>query len=65
MYHKLREIKRIKDENGYDYEIQVDGGINDETAKLAAEAGAQTLIVGSWLFENHDMKKFVNMVKCY
>ena len=65
VYNKLRELKKIKLENGYNYEIQVDGGINDDTAKLAIDAGAETLIVGSWLFENQDMGKFVNMVKSY
>ena len=65
VYCKLRDLMKLKLENGYNYEIQVDGGINDDTAKLAINAGAETLIVGSWLFENQNMGNFVNMVKSY
>lgn len=33
-----------------DIDIEVDGGINDKTAKLVKEAGANVLVVGSYLF---------------
>jgi ribulose-phosphate 3-epimerase len=52
---KLTELKRIREENGYTYEIQVDGGIDHKTAKAAVEAGADVLISGSTLFESEDM----------
>jgi ribulose-phosphate 3-epimerase len=36
-------------------DIMVDGGINDETALLAAKAGANQLVAGSYLFKQSDM----------
>ena len=60
---KIKELKRLKELYGYTYEIQVDGGINETTAKMAVDAGAETLITGSALFESEDMQKFVYEIK--
>ncbi len=38
-----------------DLDIMVDGGINAETARLAAQAGANQLVAGSYLFKQSDM----------
>ena len=38
-----------------DIDIMVDGGINDKTALLAAKAGANQLVAGSYLFKQSDM----------
>ncbi len=42
-----------------EFEIQVDGGINYETAKLCVEAGANNLVSGSFLFSQPDMKEAI------
>lgn len=47
MLDKIREAKRLKEENGYTYIIQVDGSCNEKTYKQLYEAGAESLIVGS------------------
>ncbi len=44
---KIRELRKI-----YDGDIGVDGGINEKTAALAREAGANVLISGSYIFSN-------------
>jgi ribulose-phosphate 3-epimerase len=36
------------------FDIQVDGGINAETAKICADAGANVFVAGSYLFKNED-----------
>ena len=41
------------------FEIQVDGGINFETAKLCVEAGANNLVSGTFLFHQKNMKEAV------
>ena len=41
---------------GKDIDIQVDGGINTETAKLVKEAGANVLVAGTFLFKAENMK---------
>lgn len=42
-------------ENGLNYRIEVDGGINAKTARLTMEKGADTLVVGTYAFGAEDM----------
>ena len=49
---KIRHLKRKQ--NKYHYLISVDGGINDNTSKLVKEAGADVVIVGTYLANNLD-----------
>ena len=48
---------------GTDITLAVDGGINDKTAKLCIDAGADMLISGSFIF-NGDYKKQISMLRC-
>lgn len=41
------------------FDIQVDGGIDEETAKLCVEAGANVLVSGTYLFSSSDMKEAI------
>lgn len=41
------------------FDIQVDGGINQETARLCAEAGANVFVAGTSLFKNENLKTAV------
>lgn len=43
--------------------IEVDGGINPETAKKAVEAGANLLVAGAYLFDSSNIEKAVNELK--
>jgi ribulose-phosphate 3-epimerase len=45
------------------FDIEVDGGINDETAALAASAGANVFVAGTSLFKAPDMKKAVSALR--
>jgi ribulose-phosphate 3-epimerase len=47
---KISELRRIIDDRGLGCEIEVDGGINTETAKLCIEAGANVLVAGNDVF---------------
>ncbi len=51
MLDKIRMIRGWIDERGLDCELEVDGGINPETAKLAAASGANVLVAGSDVFK--------------
>jgi len=51
---KLRYLSQMKKKNDFKYLIEVDGGINMETAKKAKDAGAEVLVVGSFLFGSHN-----------
>lgn len=61
--NKLTELKRRKQEHGYTYQIQVDGGINESTAKMAVDAGAEVLVSGSTLFESKNMEDIIKGMK--
>lgn len=54
---KIREARRYVDNQGLDVEIEVDGGINAQTGKEAAEAGATVLAAGNALFGCTDMRR--------
>jgi ribulose-phosphate 3-epimerase len=54
---KIREAREYVDREGLDVEIEVDGGINAETGRLVAEAGATVLAAGSALFKCPDLRK--------
>ena len=61
---KCRAIRRIIDENGYNCIIEIDGGINGETAKYAIEAGCDVLVAGSAVFGASDVKKAMDLLRC-
>lgn len=57
-------VEKIKDFHFYypDKPIEVDGGITPETAPRLIEAGANTLVVGSFLWESKDFERaFTNL----
>ena len=64
MMPKVAEIRRYADENGFpELDIQVDGGINPETAAKARAAGANVLVAGTSLFKAKDMRELNNALK--
>ncbi len=52
---KLRVLRAECRRRDLDLELEVDGGINDQTAPLAVEAGATVLVAGSFLFAEKNM----------
>ena len=53
---KLSYLSKVRKEEGYSYLLEVDGGINGETGKLAVAAGADILVAGSYLFGHDDFQ---------
>ena len=51
---KIAAVKAMVDEGGYDIDIEIDGGINAETIKECAAAGANVFVSGSALFRYED-----------
>ncbi|WP_066175110.1 ribulose-phosphate 3-epimerase [Bacillus marinisedimentorum] len=51
---KIREAARLVDERNPKVEIEVDGGINPDTARTVTEAGATVLVAGSAVFNKED-----------
>lgn len=60
---KVRWLRNRRDENGLDYRIEIDGGINADTWKKAVAAGADTLVAGSYLFSGDLDRKAGEMLE--
>lgn len=48
---KVRELVILRKVNQLDFDIEVDGGIDDETIGIAKEAGANVFVAGSYVFK--------------
>lgn len=60
---KIRALSAEIKRQNLNVEIEVDGGINDQTARLCADAGATVLVAGSFLFNAPDIKSAVEGLK--
>ena len=60
--NKIIELANIRKERNLNYEIEVDGGINSETAQICKDANADVLVAGSYIFSGgkEDYKKTVS-----
>lgn len=60
---KVRALNTLLDRRGLAVPIQVDGGINEKTGALCAEAGAEILVAGSYLFKAESFAEAVNSLR--
>ena len=63
MLPKISELRHVIESRGLDCELEVDGGINPETAKLCVEAGANVLVAGSDIFGEADRAARIAMLR--
>lgn len=60
---KIRQVKELVDKKGLSVEIEVDGGVNEETARKCVEAGANVLVAGSAIYNERDRKKAIEKIR--
>ena len=60
---KVAAIRRMLDEAGCDAIIEVDGGVNTQTAPMLMEAGATMLVAGSALYGAPDARAFIDTIR--
>ena len=62
---KIKDLKKIKDNNNYSFDIEVDGGINFTNSKDVINAGANILVSGTTIFKenNRNIKKNIETLK--
>lgn len=62
---KIREVAKIREEFGFNYEISVDGGVNDKTLSKVVEAGADIVVMGSYFYGKplSERKALIDSVK--
>ncbi|WP_240471557.1 ribulose-phosphate 3-epimerase [Rubritalea marina] len=63
MMAKVEAAAAYRDANGLHFHIEVDGGINTETAAIAGKAGANVLVAGSSSFQAPDMKAAITAMR--
>ncbi len=55
--HKMRRLAEIRSQGGFNYRIEVDGGVALETIADVVRAGAEILVAGNAVFGSGDPKK--------
>jgi ribulose-phosphate 3-epimerase len=59
MMEKVKAAKKIREQQGLDFHIEVDGGIHPDTARVATEAGANVLVAGTAIFQSREPAKAI------
>lgn len=63
MLDKIKKLRGEIDKRNLDIDIQVDGGINEQTGALVREAGATNLVAGSYVFKAADRKLAIDSLR--
>lgn len=63
MLDKIRKLREITDENGFEIDIQVDGGITIENIGQVAKAGANVFVAGSSIFGASDPAAMIKLMR--
>lgn len=59
---KIRRLDEIRKENGYDFVIEVDGGVNLQNCEELKSVGTDILVAGSAVFKAEDRKKAIEVL---
>lgn len=60
---KIEAAAKLRAAGGHDFHIEVDGGIDAQTAKLCAQAGANVMVAGSSTFKAPDMAEAIAAIR--
>lgn len=63
MMDKVRRAHELRDSLGAKYDIEVDGGIVPETARLSVENGANVLVAGTSIFKTNDYAEAIRALR--
>ncbi|WP_369309364.1 ribulose-phosphate 3-epimerase [Providencia rettgeri] len=61
--NKLRQVRKLIDESGYDIRLEVDGGVKVNNIAEIAAAGADTFVAGSAIFDQPDYKAVIDAMR--
>ena len=65
MMDKIRLLRSLADQINPNLDIQVDGGINYVTARVAIDAGANVLVAGSFIFDQENRRRSLTGCCCW
>ena len=60
---KIAELNQIKKDKGYNFDIEIDGGVNDQTVVDCYKAGATVAVAGSYVYGADDPVARINAIK--
>ncbi len=62
---KISTLNELRSKESLEFEIEVDGGINNKTSKLCVDKGADVLVAGSYIYNSpeSDYKKLINSLR--
>jgi len=62
---KISKLNELRVKEGLEFEIEIDGGINNKTSKLCIDKGADVLVAGSYIYNSpeSDYKKLINSLR--
>lgn len=63
MLEKIEILRHTVEDNKFKIDIEVDGGINDKTASLVKDAGANILVAGSYIYNAKNAKEAIDLIR--
>ena len=62
---KISTLNELRVKEGLEFEIEIDGGINNKTSRLCIDKGADVLVAGSYIYNSpeSDYKKLINSLR--
>ncbi|ABJ62601.1 ribulose-phosphate 3-epimerase [Leuconostoc mesenteroides] len=60
---KIEQLQTFREERGFDFDIEIDGGVNNETIKSAYDAGAKVFVAGSYVYDKVDPAAKIGILK--
>ena len=62
---KISTLNELRAKEGLEFEIEIDGGINNKTSRLCIDKGADVLVAGSYIYNSpeSDYKKLINSLR--
>ncbi|WP_214691066.1 MULTISPECIES: ribulose-phosphate 3-epimerase [unclassified Exiguobacterium] len=60
---KISALSQLRKDRQLDFEIEIDGGVNEETAKRCIDAGADVLVAGSAIYNQPDYKAAIDSIR--
>ncbi|PJG64321.1 ribulose-phosphate 3-epimerase [Yersinia kristensenii] len=61
--NKLRQVRKLIDDSGYDIRLEVDGGVKVDNIRDIAAAGADMFVAGSAIFSQPDYKSVIDAMR--
>ena len=63
--YKIHKLRELRESLKFNFEIEIDGGINKETSKICIDNGADVLVAGSYIYNSpaQDYKKLIDEIR--